>query len=53
LVIPSQIIIEAYYQAMLRKGIFFQTALSEIPDPGQNEAIPNAFALTLWLITLF
>src|SRR5262249_24068311 len=50
---PSQIIFEAYYQAMLRHGSFFQTALSETPNPGQNEAIPNAFALTLRLITLF
>jgi carbohydrate-selective porin OprB len=50
---PSQLMIEAYYQMMLAKGLFFQTALTEIPNPGQNEAIPNAFALTLRVIALF
>jgi porin len=50
---PSQLMIEQYYQMMVTKGLFFQTALTEIPDPGQHAGIPSAFALTLRLITLF
>ena len=50
---PSQLMIQVYYQAMLSKGLFFQTALTDIPTPGQNQSIPNAFALTFRMIALF
>ncbi len=50
---PSQLMIQTYYQMMLVKGMFFQAALTEIPNPGQNEAIPNALAVTLRIICLF
>jgi hypothetical protein len=39
--------IEEYYPMMLAKGLFFQTALTEIPTPGQNARIPSALTLTL------
>ena len=50
---PSQLMFQAYYQMKLGNGLFFQTALTEIPNPGQNQAIPNALALTLRMIALF
>ncbi|WP_233578911.1 carbohydrate porin [Tautonia sociabilis] len=50
---PSQLMIQAYYQMMLTDGFFFQTALTEIPNPGQNAAIPSALAISFRLLVLF
>jgi porin len=49
----NQLMLEWYYQMKLVNGCFFQTALTEIPTPGQSASIPNALALTLRLIVLF
>ena len=49
----NQLMLEWYYQMKLVNGWFFQTALSEIPTPGQSASIPNALALTLRVIVLF
>ncbi len=45
--------LEWYYQMKVVNGIFFQTALSEIPTPGQGPYIPNAFAVTLRITVHF
>ena len=50
---PSQLMLQAYYQMMLRDGFFFQAAITDIPNPGQNAALPNAFAITSRLILLY
>ncbi len=50
---PSQLMFAAYYQMKLTDGVFLQTTLTDIPTPGQNSAIPNAFATTFRLIFLF
>jgi porin len=50
---PSQLMLQWYYQMKLVDGAFFQTALTEIPTPGQRATIPNAFTITLRLIFLF
>ncbi len=49
----DQLMLEWYYQAKLVNGWFFQTALTEIPTPGQAASIPNALALTLRVLVLF
>jgi hypothetical protein len=33
-------------------GVFFQTVLTEIPNPGISPSFHNAFAITFRLITL-
>jgi hypothetical protein len=38
---------------MLADGLFFQTSLTDIPNPGMNVKFPNALAITLRLIVLF
>jgi porin len=50
---PSQLMLQGYYQMMLTDGCFFQTSLTDIPNPGQNAVIPNALAITFRLIVLF
>jgi hypothetical protein len=37
----------------LVNGLFFQTALSEIPGPGLGATIPSAFTITLRSIAIF
>ena len=49
----NQLMLEWYYQMKLVNGCFFQTALTEIPTPGQSASIPGALALSLRLIALF
>lgn len=49
----NQLMLEWYYQMKLVNGCFFQTALTEIPTPGQSASIPNALALSLRVIVLF
>jgi porin len=50
---PSQLMIAVYYQMKIVDGFFFQTTLTDIPNPGMNEVFPNALAITFRLITLF
>lgn len=50
---PSQLMISAYYQMKLADGWFAQTTLTDIPTPGVNAAIPNAFTINFRLIVLF
>jgi porin len=49
----NQLMLEWYYQMKLVNGIFFQTALTEIPNPGLSASFPSAFAITLRVIALF
>jgi porin len=49
----NQLMLEWYYQMKVVNGVFFQTALSDIPTPGQGPNIQNALALTLRLTVLF
>jgi porin len=49
----NQLMIEEYYQTMLFKGCFFQTSLTEIPNPGMSPKIPSAFTIDLRIIFLF
>ena len=50
---PSQLMFQAYYQAKLVNGIFAQTALTDIPTPGQSAMLPNALAISFRIIALF
>jgi porin len=52
-VAPSQLMLQQYYQMFIRDGVFFQTALTEIPNPGQNASIPSAFTISMRMIVLF
>lgn len=52
-VAPSQLMLQQYYQMFIRDGVFAQTALTEIPNPGQNATIPAAFAISMRMIVLF
>lgn len=50
---PSQLMVAIYYQMKVIDGIFFQTTLTDIPTPGENVSIPNAFTIDFRVITLF
>ncbi|APW61093.1 carbohydrate porin [Paludisphaera borealis] len=50
---PSQLMFQAYYQMKLVNGVFAQTALTDIPTPGQNATLPNALAISFRIIALF
>lgn len=49
----NQLMLQAYYQMELADGCFFQSALTDIPNPGISASFPNAFAITFRVITLF
>lgn len=49
----NELMLAGYYQATLWDGAFFQPTLTYIPNPGVREDIPGAFALSMYLITLF
>jgi porin len=49
----SEFMIQAYYQAHVSHGIFFEPAISYIPDPGTNPKFDAAWGLTLRAICLF
>jgi porin len=57
---PSQLMFQCYYQMKLVDGWFFQTNLTDIPNPGlppltntHHTSFPNALAITLRLTVLF
>ena len=49
----SEFMFQAYYQAHLTHGAFFEPAISYIPNPGANPSFDAALALTLRVICLF
>ncbi len=49
----SELMFQAYYQANIRGGVFFQPAMSYIPTPGADSSFSGAWALTLRLTMLF
>jgi hypothetical protein len=48
----NQLMIQADDPMILTLGVFVQTDLAEIPNPGRNAAIPNAFTRTFRIIAL-
>jgi porin len=50
---PSELMLQAYYQANIRDGLYFQPTLSYIPTPGARPDIPDALAVTVRLTVLF
>ena len=49
----NQLMLAAYYQMKIAKSAYFQTTLTDIPNPGMSASIPNALALTFRVIVLF
>ena len=49
----SELMLQAYYQAHITHGAFFEPAISYIPTPGANPDLDAAWALTLRMICLF
>jgi len=50
---PSEVMLQAYYQAHLFDATFLQPTISYIPTPGVSAATPGALALTMRLTVLF
>lgn len=49
----SELMFQAYYQAHITHGAYFEPAISYIPTPGANPRLDAALALTLTVICLF
>jgi porin len=49
----SESIFQAYYQAHITHGAYFEPAISYIPTPGANPRLDAALALSLTVICLF
>lgn len=49
----SELMFQAYYQAHITHGAYFQPAISYIPTPGANPKLDAAWALTFRVICLF
>lgn len=49
----TELMLQAYYQAQIIKGIFLEPALSYIPTPGAQPDLNAAWAGTMRLIALF
>jgi hypothetical protein len=45
--------LKAYCQAELTNGVFFHTALTDVPNPGISPPFSGAFAITFRVSTLF
>jgi len=50
---PSELMLQAYYQAHVYAATFLQPTVSYIPTPGASPTLPGALALTLRLTVLF
>jgi porin len=50
---PTEVMLQAYYQAHLVAATFLQPTVSYIPTPGVSSATPGALALTMRLTVLF
>jgi len=49
----SEFMLQAYYQAQLYKSIYFEPAVSYVPNPGANTTYSNVVAVTARLTVLF
>lgn len=49
----NELMLQAYYQAHITHGAYFEPAISYIPTPGANPRFDAAWALTLRVICLF
>jgi porin len=49
----SELMLQAYYQAHVTHGVFFEPAVSYVPTPGANPDFDAAWALTFRAICLF
>lgn len=49
----KELLLQGYYQAQLYKNIFFETALSYIPEPGAKKHLKSSWAGTARIISLF
>jgi porin len=49
----SELMFQAYYQAHLYAGAFFQPAVSYIPTPGASPSLKGVWALTFRFTLLF
>lgn len=49
----NELMLAGYYQAVLFDGAFLQPTLTYIPNPAVRNNLPGAFALSIYLITLF
>ena len=49
----KELLLQGYYQASLYKNIFFESALSYIPEPGAQNHLKSAWAGTARIISLF
>lgn len=50
---PSELMLQAYYQAHLFATTFLQPTVTYIPTPGESPTLPGALALTMRLTVLF
>jgi porin len=50
---PTEVILQAYYQAHLFAAIFLQPTISYIPTPGAVASAPGALTTTMRLTVLF
>jgi porin len=50
---PSELMLQAYYQAHIVAAIFLQPTITYIPEPGASPTTPGALTTTLRLTVLF
>ena len=50
---PSELMLQAYYQAPLFATTFLQPTVTYIPTPGASPTLPGALAMTMRLTVLF
>ena len=51
--LPGELMFQAYYQAHLVAGTYFQPVISYIPTPGADADLPPAWAATMQITVLF
>lgn len=49
----SEVMLQGYYQANVRKGVYFQPTATYVPSPGTRADVPAALAFTFRLTILF
>jgi porin len=49
----NEAILQAYYQTIVRQGVFVQPVLTYVPNPGERVGIPAAWAATVQVTLLF
>jgi porin len=49
----DELMLQSYYQLLLRDGAYLQPALTYVPNPAERPGIRDAWALTIRLIFLF